>query len=153
MEFMTNNSARSCTCPECIEMCRTYPCMPTVLEASRLINAGYADRLMLKACPASNDNTLVIPGLCPAIVGFEKSVGPLKMHQGPCTFLKGDRCELHDLGLKPAEGRFATHETTPEQEEKFMVHIMKTWATMDGNKLLLEWEKYCEIKIQGPGFS
>lgn len=150
---VNEGSAQSCTCPECVEMCRTYPCMPTVIEAYRLIQAGYSDRLMLKAWPAPHDATLIILGLCPAIVGLEKSVGPLKTHQGPCTFLKNDRCEIHNLGLKPAEGRFATHATSSEQEGKFMVHIMKTWATIDGVNLLMEWERQCEVKIQGPGFS
>ena len=134
-------------------MCNTYPCTPTAGEAAKLINEGYAKRLMLKAWPAKNNPKIVIPCLCPAIVGHEMGIGPLKMHEGPCTFFKNERCELHNLNLKPAEGRFATHDTTPEQESEKMFEIMKTWTGDYGDYVFNAWIEICEVIIQGPGFT
>lgn len=147
---MRFSSDAGCTCPECVQMCRTYPCQPTAGEAAILLEKGYADLLMLKVIPAKNDSKYVIPSLCPAIVGFEKNVGPLQQKVGPCVFLKNDRCELHPLGLKPSEGCFSRHDTTKAQEEQHMRRIMATWLTEYGEGVIKTWETLCEIKIQGP---
>jgi hypothetical protein len=141
-----------CTCPTCVAMCRCHPCAPTVNEARLLIKNGYAKRLMLKIWASRDDPHFAIVGLCPAIVGFECGVDPMKSYLAPCTFLKNDRCELHNLGLKPSEGKFATHDTTPAEEEINDKEIIKTWLTDEGDQLIHEWEELCEVKIQGPGF-
>jgi hypothetical protein len=132
-------------------MCRTHPCAPTVEEAKALIKAGYAKRLMLKIWRSRDDPHFVIVGICPAIIGYECGIDPLKSHIGDCTFFKNERCELHDKGLKPSEGKFATHATTPEEEEANDKEIIKTWYTNEGEALIHKWESICEIMIKGPG--
>jgi hypothetical protein len=144
--------SEGCTCQECVEMCRTHPCAPTVEEAKQLIKHGFAKRLMLKIWVSRDDPECIIVGLCPAIMGHEMGADPLKSHIGDCTFLKDERCELHNLKLKPSEGRFATHNTTHEQEESNTKEIIKTWLSNEGEALLHKWERICEIKIKGPGF-
>lgn len=47
--------------------------------------------------------------VAPAIVGYEKQEAPFLPH-GRCAFLVAGRCQLHDLGLKPTEGRLAHHD-------------------------------------------
>jgi hypothetical protein len=142
--------SNSCSCDACIKMCNCYPCQPTPKEAYNLIKVGYAKRLMLKAWPAKNNPKLVIPSLVPAIVGYEMGVGPLQQYKGSCTFLNKDNlCELHQQGLKPAEGRFARHDTPKEQEEDLMREIMQLWIR-HGEKVFDKWETICQIKIQGP---
>jgi len=137
-----------CTCPECVKMCRCHPCSPTLDEAKQLIKAGYANQLMLKVWASQDDPQFAVVGLCPAIIGYELMVDPMKSYAGDCVFLKSDRCILHDKGLKPLEGRFATHDTTPEQEERVTKEIIKTWLTQEADDFLLEWERMCGVKIQ-----
>lgn len=87
-------------------MCETRPCWPTPDEAKAIIEAGLGDRLMLDYWE-SDDGPINI--VSPAIQGRESDHAPFFPH-GQCTFLKGGRCELHDLGLKPVEGRLAHHD-------------------------------------------
>ena len=110
-------SRESCSCEKCTRACRRRPCWGTPEDAKKLIEAGFAHRLMddywLGDGPGDSDIHL----LCPACVGYEGRAAPevsvvvvnLACHTNPfgrCTFLDGDnRCELHDKKLKPLEGR------------------------------------------------
>ena len=135
-----------CSCKVCINMCKCYPCQPTPKEAQKLMDLGYAKRMMLKAWPAKSDPKLVVPTLCPAIIGYECGVGPLEQYKGKCTFLTSDNlCEIHSY--KPSEGRFAHHNMLKKDEEEYMGYIMNAWMTC-GDTILERWEKLCNVKIQ-----
>lgn len=88
-----------CSCALCQSMCHT-PCLGTPEDIEKLVDAGYADRLV------------------PTEWGVGMIVGlisrPIYMLQadtvnGWCTFYHNGLCELHDRGLKPTEGQLAHH--------------------------------------------
>lgn len=98
-------SPSECGCEKCKQMCRT-PCLGTPEDIERLAIAGYADRLCLSLwCVGKmaglTDKPLTI-------------VAPRQEPDGWCTFrLPDGRCELHDKGLKPLEGKLATCRPRP----------------------------------------
>ena len=63
--------SKGCTCEKCIEMCRTYPCMPLPKEAERLIQAGYGELLMLDTLNWKKTEHGKILSLRPAMMGYE----------------------------------------------------------------------------------
>jgi len=135
-----------CTCKKCIEMCKTYACLPTPLEAEILINAGYGDRLMLDTRPSTKDGKLLILTLMPAMKGFERRISPMQIGISDCVFLENDRCQLHDLGLKPFEGRVARHDTTEDDDKKMMDLLKRMWASQEGRRIVDMWtDKYLHI--------
>ena len=94
----------TCACARCRAMCEFSTCLPTEAEAQQLIDAGYGDRLATYRWP---DSPRAVTG--PAPKGKEGQTLATTM-SGACTFrLPDGRCELHDLGLKPLEGRLALH--------------------------------------------
>lgn len=93
----------SCQCEKCVKICEQRPCWPTPQEALKLVESGFRDRLMVDYWV---DNYGEIFVLSPAIRGYEGCDAPF-LPLGKCTFLKDGLCELHDLGLKPIEGRRA----------------------------------------------
>jgi len=125
-----------CACKTCVSMCKTNPCWPTPNEVRELIKAGYGDRLMIDWW---EDYPEDIHLFCPASENFEKSRAPEAQDsieyfagwtKGRCTFLsKDNKCELHDKGLKPLEGRVATHKTENNKESErvrnYIVHLWK----------------------------
>jgi hypothetical protein len=94
-----------CRCPKCVSMCAHSACVPTPQEAQALIRAGYAKRMAIYQPFIGSSEQAVIG---PAVVGAEG--GTRQRTEGRCTFHTADgKCELHDLGLKPLEGRIAHH--------------------------------------------
>lgn len=123
----------SCTCDECKEMCNR-PCWPTPKEAQKLIDAGYGNRLMNDYwCRDEGD----IQILCPANKGKEGSFAAF-MPVGNCTFQdENGLCELHNLGLKPAEGKKALcGGRTPKNLHEKMAN---TWDNPEAQKLVGKW--------------
>lgn len=128
------NSMDKPACPGCqrgVRMCKHTPCIGTVEDMEKLIDAGYAKKLMLdwwvgesskyKSLKSSigvdsptklskneerNPFTEDISYLVPAIVGKEGQKAPFAK-TGICTMLVNDLCSLHDQGLKPTQGSFA----------------------------------------------
>ena len=132
-----------CTCEKCVEMCLTYPCMPLAEEAEKLISAGYGPLLALDTLNSWFDGKGKILALRPAMVGLEHDLLPCEIGKSPCVFLKNERCLLHDLGLKPYEGRECLHNTTFNQEMKTVDQLKKSWSTEKAQELVMTWvEKY-----------
>ncbi len=128
---------QACACPECVAMCRHRPCWPTPNDAQRLIEAGYADRLMVDWW-FDRDKSKTIYLLSPAIVGRESGEAPAHP-EGQCTFLdEAGLCRLHDLGLKPTEGQIALCDNrTPEGLHE---QIARTWDEANAQALIDRWE-------------
>jgi hypothetical protein len=127
----------ACSCDECKAMCERRPCWPTPDDAQRLIDAGYANRLMLDWWfDKAQDKTVYV--LTPAIVGREAGQAPA-IPSGRCTFLNEQGlCRLHDLGLKPTEGRQALcKERTPAGLHE---QIGQTWEGSAGKTVIDAWE-------------
>lgn len=99
----------ACSCQTCQKMCKTCPCIGTPIEIAKIVNAGFKDKV---------GSTIWMSGM---VVGIYhkpvRMVQPLMIEGHGCAFLKeGNLCELHDLGLKPIEGRMATHTNTDTQK-------------------------------------
>lgn len=93
----------SCDCAKGVNMCKTRPCWGTPEEIAAIEKAGLGHRLMKDWWEGANRTYF----LAPAIRGFEGILAPT-VPRGRCTFLTmDDKCELHDKGLKPMEGRVA----------------------------------------------
>ena len=91
----------SCSCDKCKSMCKKQACIGTPEEMLRIAKAGYADKLA---------KTSWLVGV---IVGTHKKgvdiVAP-NMTKDGCPFLdKNNLCILHNLGLKPLEGRMTNN--------------------------------------------
>jgi hypothetical protein len=130
-------SFTACDCSECQAMCQRRPCWPTPLDAQRLIAAGYADRLMIDWWFDRAQNKTVYV-LTPAIAGRESGESPAHP-AGRCTFLnENNLCQLHDLDLKPTEGRIALcHDRSPTDLHERMG---QTWDGDDGRSVIDRWE-------------
>ena len=106
-----------CNCLQCQAMCVVSVCLPTPDEA-RALHADCPDRM----------GRYVAHGVkvwAPATVGKETEVLDGTEH-GTCTFHTPDgRCELHDLGRKPLEGRLASHDRS---RREVFGQVLATWG-------------------------
>ncbi len=112
-------------------MCAHSTCLPTPDEAKKLIDAGYGDRLARyewQGCGWAVPNAVG-----PAPKG--KAGKTLSTTQaGECTFrLEDGRCELHDKGLKPLEGRLARHD---RPWQPIRIEVLRHWVGHDPEALL-----------------
>lgn len=97
----TGRIVTECNCKDCQSQCRT-PCLGTPDDIIRLIQAGYADKLSLTAW---------MVGVRLNRLDFPIPMVQAKMTEKGCIFFKNGLCELHDLGLKPTEGKLSNHTT------------------------------------------
>lgn len=132
-----------CSC----EICSKFCCRPgwwTVEQASKAIEAGYAQRMMLEIEPK-----LSFGVLSPAFKGNEGDLAnPLFINNG-CSFLKNNLCELHDTGLKPLECLFAHHQ---HMELGMQCHkdIGAEWNTTAGRSLVKKWIAIMQLYDKHP---
>lgn len=97
---MNDYKENECSCSICQSMCKT-PCIGTPEEMKKLKEAGYENRL---------SNSIWAYG---KLVGTHENtveiIAPMYDHnKNACTFFNEGKCELHELNLKPMEGRFAS---------------------------------------------
>jgi hypothetical protein len=128
-----------CNCATCVAMCRR-PCWPTPPEVDKLIDAGFGPRLMEDYWSGgfkAHDND--VPIICPANPGYEGERAGWDMRLGcvlqdPAT----GYCALHDLGLKPLEGRVAHHDGNSEGVHEA---VARTWDTDEGRRVTQRWRE------------
>lgn len=90
-----------CSCPTCQKMCKKCPCLGTPEDILKIIMAGYGDKLS-----RTSWGTGIASGEHDSIV---EMIQP-RMDKDGCAFLDNKNlCTLHDLGLKPTEGKLANH--------------------------------------------
>ncbi len=129
-----------CACDICKGFCRRRPCWPTPDEARRLIDKGYADRLMVDYWSGDGFDGGDIYLLCPAIVGHEQNIAPF-MPVGRCTFLTDNElCELHDPGLKPIEGRIASCKFELDSKKEHW-KVVATWNNKNSQDFVDKWRR------------
>lgn len=125
--------SESCQCKECQEMC-DRPCWPTPSEAKALIEAGYRNRLMMDYWARRGGDIEIVS---PALKGYEGKYAPF-WPSGSCTFFKDGLCELHNLNLKPMEGRVASCKS---KNEGLHEHMMTLWDTNEGREVVRLWKQ------------
>lgn len=127
----------TCSCQKCVSMCKDRPCWPTPEEAERLIENGFADKLMLDWWCGGGEGDTDIYLLGPAIEGHEGQRAPY-WPWGRCNLLTKDGlCSLHDKGLKPLEGRAASCKTNKPKLHGF---VAMTWNCDLGRAVVAKWK-------------
>lgn len=133
-----------CSCDVCISYC-TRPGWWTVEEASRALEAGYGNRMMLEMSP---DRAFGV--LAPAYKGSEMSFGIRPAADPHCTFLVNDRCEVHGTGHQPLECRVC-HHSRPGLGPRCHADLEKQWNTAAGRALVVNWSNRTDfLKRMGP---
>lgn len=154
-------------CPGCargVRMCYHTPCIGTVDDLERLIDAGYAKKLMLdywcgipeehSSPDRENPFTSDVMYLVPAITGLEGKTAPFARH-GKCTMLVDNQCSIHASGLKPIQGKLACckverlykDDKGQDQDIDERMPILHTWNTQRGKDLIKRWRE--EINFEG----
>ena len=165
-----------CTgCSKGVAMCHNRPCFGTPEEFSKIIDAGYANKLRIDHWVGAPAETRIkvedTVGDGPFVElqkmlydyqqknpnPHEKDVEMLSggtnndnnyyaawVPRGTCKFLTEDeKCELHDLGLKPEQGR----ETCCKGDDsKGNLHYANLWATEEGLAVIEKFKKSVNIE-------
>jgi hypothetical protein len=140
---------KACACDICVSMCNR-PCWPTPAEAERLLDGGYAARLMADWWSGEDDQPIYI--LCGANPGYEGReaaevsifdyfLGTAPLAHG-CSFFDAEskRCVLHEGGLKPIEGRLVDHDW-PGKNNELHEAVAATWDTAEGRAAVERWRR------------
>lgn len=120
----TGRKPIECKCQKCKQQCKT-PCLGTPEDILRIINAGYKERLAI---------THWWVGIARGKLDFPVIMIQARQEEnGYCTFYHDGLCELHDLGLKPTEGRLSHHSITKENfkfGKSLSWNVAKEWMDM-----------------------
>lgn len=135
----TGRKPSACKCQACKNQCRT-PCLGTPQDILKLIEAGYMDNLK---------PTYWCVGL---ILGkLDYSIAMVQAEQtseGWCVFHKDGLCQLHDLGLKPTEGRLSMHDIKPENyvfSKGLAYNVAKEW--LDSTNFFVVQEIFSRLGV------
>lgn len=125
----------SCSCEKCSFMCHA-PCCGTPEDMKKLMDAGYAKKLMLDDLPGGEDM------LKPALKGYEGMKSPWDVaSKSGCTFWINGMCELHSSGLKPSQGKLAHHSLNKEQNDKIGEAMNDSWEGGKGDDIIEQWKE------------
>jgi hypothetical protein len=125
-------SSEPCSCEVCTSYCQR-PGWWTVEEAEKVIEAGFADRMMLEISPEQN-----FAVLSPAFKGNECNYASHIYSKQACTFLQNGLCELYDRSLQPLECKYC-HHNRKGLGIKCHLDIEKEWKTNDAKRLVVKW--------------
>lgn len=127
-----------CSCETCKAMCQR-PCWPSPDEAQKLIDVGYGPRLMNDYWVGGGPDGDNIELLCPALKGYEGKSTPYSP-RGKCTFQdEAGLCKLHDLGLKPIEGRLASCKHEDGEGHRIHEDTAMTWNNPEAQQKVKDW--------------
>ena len=128
----TGRKPIECKCQKCKQQCKT-PCLGTPEDILRLIKAGYKERLAI---------THWWVGVARGNLDFPVIMIQARQEEnGYCTFFRDGLCELHDLGLKPTEGRLSHHSITKENfkfGKSLSWNVAKEWMDMRNGEIVEE---------------
>ena len=132
----TGRKPIECKCQKCKQQCKT-PCLGTPEDILRLIKAGYKERLVI---------THWWVGIARGKLDFPVIMIQARQEEnGYCTFFRDGLCELHDLGLKPTEGRLSHHSITKENfkfGKSLSWNVAKEWMDMRNGEIVEEIIRY-----------
>lgn len=123
----TGRKPIECKCAKCRSQCFQTPCLGTPYDIVKLLLNGYHESLI---------HTVWAVGM---VVG--SGIPPVEMIQleqgkSGCVLFKDGLCPLHDLGLKPTEGRLSSHEIKADNfnfRKSLAYNVAKEWLK-DSNK-------------------
>ena len=126
----TGRKPIECKCQECKKQCRT-PCLGTPQDILKLVEAGYKDKLM----PTHWAVGLVLGKLSYTI----PMIQAIQTDEGWCIFHKDGLCSLHELGLKPTEGRLSHHSLKTENyvfSKGLAYNVAKEWLEQSNSSIV-----------------
>ncbi len=121
-----------CSCSICVNFCKR-PGWWTVEEASRVIDSGFANRMMLEISPERD-----FAVLSPSFKGNECNYAFQIFSKNGCTFLNNGLCDLFGTGLQPIECHFC-HHMRMGSGKKCHLEIAKDWNTTEAKRLIVRW--------------
>ncbi len=144
----TGRKPVQCKCNRCKSQCEVAPCLGTPQDILKLIDAGYADKILPTVWAAG-----VAMKITDKIVNIYAStqISRDKIGKGPCIFYKEGLCELHDKGLKPTEGRLSHHSHTPEtftSAKSLSWNVAKEWLDPANKPVIEEIERKLKLNNQ-----
>jgi Fe-S-cluster containining protein len=134
-----------CSCAVCAGYC-ARPGWWTVVEATRAIEAGYGERMMLEIAPE-----LTFGVLSPAFKGCEAMFALNEFASRGCTFLADRRCELYGTPYQPLECRYCHHDR-PGMGQKCHADIEEDWHTPAGQALVARWSDLVGLGARLPAW-
>jgi hypothetical protein len=139
-------------CEKGVAMCNLRPCWGTVEDFKKIIEAGYAKKLMIDYYNADAiNNGEKIYFLCGASHNNECSKADWNP-KGTCLLLEDDKCTINDI--KPTMGRIMCCKKNISGK-KYINACMRTWTTQEGSDLIEKWKKMVNYvdKDDNEGFS
>lgn len=132
IQSISNTRLNDCDCSTCKAMCSKAPCLGTPEDILKLIEHGYIARLKVTHWAAG------IPYGMNRII---RMVQPEQKPDGKCTFLSEEGlCQLHELGLKPTEGKLASHQPTAVDHfsKTLSAQIAQSWEAEENQLTLVK---------------
>ncbi len=129
-----------CDCKICSEMCKA-PCCGTPQEMQALIDNGLAKKLSFDDYESPGQIAMIKPALKGH--GGKRAPWEVRSERG-CAFWKKGKCELHEKGLKPLQGRLANHAYRTEECKQIESLITESWEDGKGKQVIENWKKECE---------
>lgn len=126
----TGRKPIECKCELCKAQCKT-PCLGTPEDIMKLIDAGYKDFLM----PSEWLVGIALKKLDYSIA----MVQAIQKDDGWCIFYEDGLCKLHNLNLKPTEGRLSHHTIKPENyvfSKGIAYNVAKEWLAYENKELI-----------------
>lgn len=120
----TGRKPCECKCSLCKMQCHT-PCLGTPQDIEKLIDAGYAGNLA---------PTLWAAGIMMGVIDFPIPMIQAIAGEEYCVFFQNGLCKLHDLGLKPTEGRLSHHSTRIDNfkvSKSIAWNVSKEWLAVE----------------------
>lgn len=118
-----------CGCKLCQQQCH-HPCLGTPQDIEKLIDAGFGDKLALTDWAVG-----ILMGVTNAPIPMIQATS----NGGWCVFFHDGKCELHDLGLKPTEGRLSHHSTkidTFTAKKSIAWNVAKEWFNPENREVV-----------------
>ncbi|WP_462353883.1 hypothetical protein [Alistipes timonensis] len=127
----TGRKPINCKCKICQSFCQT-PCLGTPEDILRLFDAGYGDKLKL---------TYWGVGMLYGMLNYPILMVQLSHQPTGCVLFRNGLCELHELGLKPTEGRLAHHILTSENlsfRKSLSWNVAREWLRKENESVIKE---------------
>lgn len=127
----------SCNCEKCRQMCQRTPCLGTPHDILAIIEAGHID----KVCYTEWAAGMALGHIMRAIEMVQiKSKGEGNVN-GECVFFHDGKCDLHESGLKPTEGRLSHHDVSVlelRKENNLAYQVAIEWCNDENTDIILK---------------
>lgn len=124
------NKDTACACDTCKNMCKIQPCIGTPKDIAKLILAGHGEKIA---------KTTWMVGVLTGTTAVPTDMYQIMANDdNSCPFLdENDLCKLHDVDLKPTEGRLSHHDDaetfTGDFKDTVNYKVAMSWVDEDNN--------------------